>query len=101
MEYTPGSDVAAGDVVVIDEIVGIAHRDIDADTLGTLYINGGVYKVKGDAAITQGSRVYWVDSSNKCSESAGSGGANKAFGVAVTACDGDGEYFEVAHIGAA
>lgn len=88
MEYTPVSAVAAGQVVVIGDIVGIAIRPIEAGKLGTLVIHGGCWKVTGDAAISQGTIVYWNDAADKITATAGS---NKKFGLTVTACGGDGQ----------
>lgn len=94
MNYTPVADVNAGDVVVVGDIPAICVRPILAGQLGGLNISGGTYKVAGDAAIAAGTPVYWVDASNKVSATAG---ANKYFGIAVEACTGDGDEFEVAH----
>lgn len=87
MEYTPGSAVDAGTVVVTGDIVGITTRDIPANELGTLVIHGGNWRVTGDAAIAVGAVVYWNDSTNKVTATAGS---NKKFGVLTSACSGDG-----------
>ena len=35
VDYTPGSDVAAGDVVVQGELVGVARTPIAANTAGS------------------------------------------------------------------
>jgi len=40
IDYTPAADVAAGDVVVQQNLVGIAKLDIPADTLGALAVTG-------------------------------------------------------------
>ena len=34
IDYTPGADVGAGDIVVQNDLVGIAKRDIKANVLG-------------------------------------------------------------------
>lgn len=92
--YTPSADVAAGDVVVRSNSVGIAVRDIPADTLGSLNISGGVYTVTADAAIAVGDDVYWDDTANKVTETAT---AHVYFGKAVTASAADGDAIDVAH----
>lgn len=101
MEHTPVADVDAGEVVVVGELVGVAIRPIPAGELGTLNIFGGVYRVLGAGEYDAGDRVYWDDTANKVTTDAGSGGANKPFGVLTTDCAGDDEYCEVAHRGAA
>ena len=67
IDYTPAADVAAGDVVVQGDLVGIAKLDIPADTLGSLSLTGifDVPKIGGPGmAITTGTKLYW-DSANK------------------------------------
>lgn len=59
LDHTPETDVAAGDVVVIGSLVGIAKLDIAAGTLGALALTG-VYDVKkGADAFEAGGPVYW------------------------------------------
>lgn len=94
MNHTPVAAIAAGDVVVVGDIPAICVRPIAADELGGLNIGGGTYKVKGDAAIAKGLVVYWVVASSKVTVTPGS---NKYFGIAVEACTGDNDEFEVAH----
>lgn len=98
MEYTPsGADVEPGQVVPIgDNIVGIATQLIPDGELGGLNVQGGVYNVTGDAVIAIGAVVYWVDSSNKVSETGGSG-SNLQFGFVTKACGGNGQICEVYH----
>lgn len=40
IDYRPDSDVSAGDVVVQEQLVGIAKVDIPAGTLGALAVTG-------------------------------------------------------------
>ena len=40
IDYTPGSAVSAGDVVVQGDLIGIAKLDIAADALGALAVKG-------------------------------------------------------------
>lgn len=62
IDYTPGSAVAAGDVVVQGELVGVAKKAIAANELGALAVSG-VFKfpkaITSGSAITAGSNVYW------------------------------------------
>ena len=94
MNHTPVADVAAGDVVIVAGIVGIAVVPIKAGQLGALNISGGSYIVMADAIIAAGVDVYWVDATNKVTATAG---ANKFFGTTVEASTGDLDLFEVAH----
>jgi len=62
IDYTPGSAVTAGDVIVQGELVGIAKRDIAANALGSLAVEGvfDFPKATGaGTAITAGANVYW------------------------------------------
>lgn len=85
-DYTPsGADVAAGDVVVVGKLVGIAHRTIKDGELGSLALANGIYEaVAIEDAIAMGDEVFWATNSN------GEGLATSAgdyLGIAVT--DGD------------
>lgn len=67
IDHTPAANVAAGDVVVQGDLVGIAKLDIPADTLGSLSVTGiyDVPKIGGPGmAMTTGTKLYW-DSANK------------------------------------
>ena len=60
IEYTPGSDVAAGAVVLQGLLHGIATQPIPANTLGHLQIGGIIKMPKRDGgALQQGTIVYW------------------------------------------
>ncbi|HRR86583.1 MAG TPA: DUF2190 family protein [Phycisphaerae bacterium] len=62
IDYTPGANVSAGDVVVQNDLIGIAKRDIAANALGALAVTGvfDVPKATGaGTAIAAGAKVYW------------------------------------------
>ena len=59
IDYTPGSAVVSGDVVVLDNIVGIAIQNIAAHAQGELAVRGVFDIAKGVEAITLGAMVYW------------------------------------------
>jgi len=64
IDYTPGSDVAAGSVVILNDLVAVATRPITANTLGALTVSGIFdFTKKADEAIDAGTKVYW-DSTN-------------------------------------
>ena len=83
IDYTPEADVAAGDIIKIGKIVGIAKLDIKAGELGALALCG-VYEIAtAGAAIEAGALVFVDPATGKtCAESAP--GAVK-FGHAVAA----------------
>ena len=82
IDYTPEADVAAGDIIKIGKIVGIAKLDIKAGELGALAVVG-VYEIAtGGIAVNPGDLVCVDPATGKvCAESAA--GAIK-FGHAVT-----------------
>ena len=62
MDYTPGSNVTGGDVVVQGDLVGVAKLDIAANRLGSLAVEGIFDFPKstaGGSAIAVGTTVYW------------------------------------------
>jgi predicted RecA/RadA family phage recombinase len=95
IDYTPGSAVTAGDVVVQNGLVGIATVDIAASALGSLAVEG-LFKVpKTTAAWTAGLPVYWNATGSPDNGDASSGAANQLglgtlMGVAaIAAASGD------------
>jgi len=60
LDHTPSSAVAAGEVVVIGAIIGVAPRPIAANTLGSLAVEG-VFEmpVATGATGAQGSAINW------------------------------------------
>ena len=59
VDYTPGSAVAAGDVVVIGDRIGIAKLAIAANALGALATCGVFTMLKVTGAITDGQDLFW------------------------------------------
>jgi len=89
IDYTPAGDVAAGDVVVQNDLVGIAKQPIAAGALGALAVVGvfEVPKATGSGtAIGAGAKVYW-DGAN--SQATGSATGNTYMGKAVAAAGDD------------
>ncbi|GIW55554.1 MAG: hypothetical protein KatS3mg082_1958 [Nitrospiraceae bacterium] len=69
IDYTPAADVAAGDVVVQGDLVGVAKLDIKAGKLGALAVEGVFDFAKATGvgtAIAAGAIVYWDDTANQC-----------------------------------
>jgi len=82
IDYRPSAAVAAGDVIVQGNLVGIARLDIPADTLGALAVVG-VYEIaKASGAITVGAVLYWNAANKNVTTTATN---NTYIGKAVTA----------------
>ncbi|MCA9251284.1 MAG: DUF2190 family protein [Phycisphaerales bacterium] len=87
IDYTPSAGVAAGDVVVQGELVGIAKTAIAANLIGAIAVTG-VFDVPkatgGSTAITAGANVYW-DATNSVATTDDDTGNNKLLGKTVLA----------------
>ena len=91
IDYTPDSDVSAGDVVVQEELVGVAKLDIEANRLGALAVTGVFDFPKatgGGTAIAAGKKVYWDVADGEAKEDDETG-ANKLIGKTVAAAGDD------------
>ena len=91
IDYTPGADVTAGDVVVQGDLIGVAKLDIAADILGALAVAGVFDFPKatgGGSAIAAGAIVYWdvADSEAKTDDESA---ANKLLGKTIVAAGDD------------
>jgi predicted RecA/RadA family phage recombinase len=85
IDYTPGSAVTAGQVVVQGELVGVAKVDIPANTLGALAVTGVFDFPKatgGGTAITAGANCYWNAGAQQATTTAT---GNKLIGKCVRA----------------
>lgn len=89
LDYTPGSDVAVGAVVVVGDLVCVADRPIAANTLGAVAHAGVFLMPKGAGALSQGVTVYW-DAANSVVTTTATGN-KKAGHVAAAAASGDAE----------
>lgn len=86
IDYTPsGSDVTAGDVIVLSELVAIADADIADGELGALNTQD-TYAIDGDATETFaiGDEVFWDVADANVTLLADTG-TNKRIGYAVSA----------------
>jgi len=87
IDYTPGTAVAAGDVVVQGELIGIAKTPIAANALGALAVDGvfDLPKATGvSTAIAAGVLVYWDVADGEATTDADTG-TNKLLGKTVAA----------------
>ena len=82
IDYTPSSDVSAGDVVIVGNIVGIAKLDIPANTAGAISLTGCFQIYKDDVDISIGDAIYW-DETESLATTASYG--NTFIGRSVTA----------------
>lgn len=66
VDYFPGADVAAGEVVVQGALVGVAKRDIKTGHHGALAVVG-VFDFAKDSAedISSGAALYWDDATDQ------------------------------------
>ena len=80
IDFLSETDVPAGTVIVEGDLVGVTKLDIQAGRLGALAVVGVYDVVKGDAAITLGTKVYW-DTTAKQAVTTATG--NKLLGLAV------------------
>lgn len=87
INYTPSSAVAAGAVVILNDLVTVAPRPIAANALGAVAVEGVFKLPKASGAIGQGAIVYWdATNSNVTTTSSGNKRAGKA---AEAAASGD------------
>lgn len=73
VDYTPGSAVTAGDVVVVGDFIGVAADNIAANTLGSLLISGVFNFAKAAGAIAIGTILYWDATNDVVSANPGVG----------------------------
>lgn len=85
IDYTPSSAVAAGDVVVLNDLIAVAPVAIAANALGAVSVEGVWSLPKATGAIGQGAVVYWDSTnSNITTTSTSNKRAGKAAAAAVS-----------------
>jgi predicted RecA/RadA family phage recombinase len=83
IDYTPGSDTSAGDVVVQGDLIGVAKLDIKANVLGAITVEGVFDFAKNTGvAYSVGAILYWDDTNNVVTATAS---GNKLLGKVVRA----------------
>ena len=92
IDYRPDTPVAAGDVIVQDNLIGIARLDIAAGTLGSLAVVGVFDVVKDNSAVIAGNAVYWNADAKKAT-TAKTG--NQCLGKAIQDADASSETVRV------
>lgn len=83
IDYTPGSAVAQGAVVVQADLVGVAENAIPANTLGALSVRGlyNINKLTSDV-VAAGAILYWDAANSRATITAST---HKQFGRAIAA----------------
>lgn len=103
IDYTPSSNVSAGDVIVHGDGVVIAHIDNEANILGAVSDGGGVYsvpKASGEGlTFTRGQDVYFDPTANDgAGEITDDPQDTKYFGKAIEAAGDTDSTFRVRHL---
>lgn len=83
IDFTPATDVAAGDIVKLGGLIGVAKLDIKAGELGAL-ATVGVYELQTGGAVVNAGDVVSVDPNTGKVSAASASGVVK-FGHAITA----------------
>ncbi len=84
IDYRPTTDVAAGDVIVTGNLVGISKRDIPANTLGALAVTGVFeFPIEEAASMAMGETAYW-NATDKWAQNDPDNGNAPKLGVAVS-----------------
>jgi len=87
IDYTPSSAVAAGDVVLLNDLFCVAIHPIVANKLGALAVEGVFLVPKATGAIGAGAIVYWDATNSNITTTAST---NKRAGkAAYAAASGD------------
>lgn len=85
IDYTPGSAVAAGAVVVMGTVgIGVVQTALAANQLGALIVDGVVELPKASGAISAFAKVYW-DATNSVATTTSSGNTLAGYAVAAAA----------------
>ena len=83
IDYTPGSAVATGDVVVQGDLVGVVKRPLAANETGAIEVEGVFdFSKATNVAYTVGTILYWDDTNNLVTTTAT---GNKQIGKVVRA----------------
>ena len=61
-DHVAGSDINSGDVVVMDDVRGVALTDIATGATGAVAVSGTFRLPKGATAFAQGATVDWSGS---------------------------------------
>lgn len=82
INYTPAAAVAAGEVIVQGDLIGIAAEAIAASKLGSLKTRGHFEMAKAAVDMLAGHDIYWDEDNNVVTTTAG---GNLYFGKTTAA----------------
>jgi predicted RecA/RadA family phage recombinase len=82
IDYTPAVAVAAGEVITLQDLIGVASEPIAANALGALQIDGVFDVTKATGAIVAGDNIYWDEANSNATRTPA---GNKYLGKAVIA----------------
>lgn len=96
VDYTPGSAVTSGDVIVQGNFPTVAHRDIAASALGAVAVAFGIYQIPADAGtVIAFGDVYWDNTAKKVTLTQA---GNTHFGVSLTTTVNSGDLATCLHL---
>jgi predicted RecA/RadA family phage recombinase len=87
LDHTPVADVGAGDIILLNKLVGVAVRPIPANTLGALAVVGVFSQAPKATGETwaAGEQLYWDAGNSRFTKTVGSNtAAGKAFASALS-----------------
>ncbi|MDG6894529.1 DUF2190 family protein [Volucribacter amazonae] len=92
IDFTAKKTLTSGEVVVLEDLIGICVTDVENKGTGTAIV-GGVWQVKAKQAddIKQGAVLYWSDTEGATLTA----GSNKRLGIAWTNSDTSSSLVEV------
>ena len=76
VDYIPTADVKAGEIVIVNDLLGVSRYDIKAGELGALAVPPSpVFEVEKSAAVAfaYGAKIYWDTANAKVAAAAGTG----------------------------
>ena len=76
IDYVPAADVKSGEIVLVNDLLGVSRYDIKAGELGALAVtHAPVFEVEKGAAVAfaYGQKVYWDTANARVADAAGSG----------------------------
>jgi predicted RecA/RadA family phage recombinase len=89
IDYTPGANVSAGDVVLLGNTTGltcgVVHNDTVSGALGAIAAGGGVYDAVNLNNAANYAKVWWDDTNNKVTTTSTN---NALFGFVVASGGG-------------
>jgi predicted RecA/RadA family phage recombinase len=97
IDYTPSSAVAAGDVVLLADLVTVAPRAIAANALGAVAVDGVWSIAKAAGAVSQGALLYWDATNSVVTTTAST--HKRAGKAAAAAASGDASVMVILNVG--